>query len=182
MNNWQPEENNPPPDTPRPASRSQQVILFLVAGTVILLDQFSKQLVEQSLALYEVWAPIPAIEPFFRIMHATNTGAAFGLFQGGSLLFAILALVVSGGILYYNHTLPAGHNGLRVALGLTLGGALGNLIDRFRLGHVTDFLDFGPWPIFNVADMAVVGGALLLGWLTWRESRQMKQAELDEVF
>lgn len=180
MNNWQPEENDITPDGPQPASRNQQVILFLVAGAVILLDQASKWLVEQSLALYEVWAPIPAIEPLFRIMHATNTGAAFGLFQGGGLFFGVMALIVSAGIIYYNHTLPAGNNWLRIALGLTLGGALGNLIDRFRLGHVTDFLDFGPWPVFNVADMAVVGGAILLGWLTWRESRQMKQAARED--
>src|SRR5262245_16222625 len=113
MNDWQPEENETTNHTPPHASLRQQVILFLVAGTVILLDQLSKRLVEQSLAMYEAWAPIPAMESFFRIMHVTNTGAAFGLFQGGSLFFGIMALVVSAGIIYYNHTLPAGNIGLR---------------------------------------------------------------------
>jgi signal peptidase II len=179
MNDFQSEPI--PTDTNTPAlvaaPRKQQILLFLIAGSVIVLDQLSKWLVEQSLAFYEVWAPIPAIEPYFRLMHATNTGAVFGLFQGGGPFFAIMALIVSVGIIYYNHTLPAGNFWLRVALGLTLGGALGNLIDRFRLGHVTDFLDFGPWPVFNVADMAVVGGAILLGWLVLQESRQQKREE-----
>ncbi|MCZ7669833.1 MAG: signal peptidase II [Chloroflexi bacterium] len=57
-----------------------------------------------------------------------------------------------------------------------MGGALGNLIDRLRQGYVTDFLDFGPWPVFNVADMAVVFGALTLAWLMWREEKLLKAA------
>ena len=61
---------------------------------------------------------------------------------------------------------------LRLALGLQLGGALGNLIDRFRIGHVTDFFDFGPWPVFNFADFFVVSGAILLAWIFWQEDRQ----------
>jgi lipoprotein signal peptidase len=64
-----------------------------------------------------------------------------------------------------------------VVLGLLIGGALGNLIDRVRLGHVTDFLDFGPWPIFNVADTAVVVGALVMAWLMWAEARAEARAE-----
>jgi signal peptidase II len=160
---------------PQAAPRQERLILFVIAIAVILLDQFSKNLVEQSLALYEVWAPFPALEPYFRFIHAANTGAAFGLFPDISLFFGLMALLVSGFIIYYNHTLPADNRWLRVALGLTLGGALGNLIDRLRLGHVTDFLDFGPWPVFNVADMAVVSGAILLGWLALQESRQERR-------
>jgi signal peptidase II len=165
---------------PPPAPRKEQLILFVIAIIVIFLDQFSKKLIEQSLILYEVWAPFPALEPYFRIIHVTNTGAAFGLFPNVSLFFGLMALLVSGFIIYYNHTLPAGNFWLRVALGLTLGGALGNLIDRFRLGHVTDFLDFGPWPVFNVADMAVVSGAILLGWLALQESRAEKREVSSE--
>lgn len=161
---------------------SQYLILLAVAGIVILLDQFTKYLIERSLNLYEIWAPFPAIEPYFRIMHATNTGTAFGLFPNGSLFFGLMALIVSVAIIYYNHTLPAGNVWLRVALGLTLGGAIGNLIDRLRLGHVTDFLDFGPWPVFNVADMAIVGGAILLGLIVLQESREeQKAAQLEKA-
>ncbi len=170
-------------ETAEPAEQraplSQRFILFIVAGSVILLDQFSKNIIEQSLALYEVWAPSPAIEPYFRIMRVTNTGMAFGLVPEGGFFFGLMALVVAGFIIYYNHTLPAGNRWLRVALGLTLGGALGNFIDRLRQGYVTDYLDFGPWPLFNVADMAVVAGAILLGWLMLQESRQEKKRAME---
>lgn len=159
-----------------PASLKQRLVLFIVAGSVILLDQFSKQLIEQTLELYQVYAPFPAYESFFRLIHATNTGMALGLFPDGSLFFGLMAVVVSGIIIIYNHTIPAGNMWLRIALGLTLGGALGNLLDRLRLGHVTDFLDFGPVPIFNVADTAVVCGALLLGVLMMIDARQEKKA------
>lgn len=157
------------------ASRRERTIPFIILVIVLLLDQASKYLIETSLAFYEIWAPIPAIEPFFRIMHVTNTGMAFGLFPGGGLFFGVMALLVSGAILYYNHTLPAHNVWMRIALGLTLGGALGNMIDRLRLGHVTDFLDFGPWPLFNVADMAVVSGAIILAWQMLREIRAERQ-------
>lgn len=164
-----------PSDTAVAATTKQRLILFIVALTVIALDQLTKRLVESNLGLYEVWEPIPAIAPFFRILHATNTGAAFGFLPQAAPVFATMALIVSCGIMYYNHTLPAGQTVMRIALGCTLGGALGNVIDRFRLGHVTDFLDFGPWPIFNVADTAVVTGAIILGWLMFREIQEEKR-------
>jgi signal peptidase II len=141
-------------------------------AAVLVVDQFTKYLIETRLPLYEIWAPIPAIEPFFRILHATNTGMAFGLFQGGGTLIAAVAVVVSGVIVYFNHTLPGNERLLRIALGLQLGGVLGNLIDRIRQGHVTDFLDFGPWPIFNVADTALVAGVILLAYVMLTEGRR----------
>lgn len=155
-------QNSQKPNTAVTATLRQRLTLFIVAISVILLDQFTKWLVETNLDLYQVWEPIPAIAPFFRILHATNTGAAFGFLPQAAPVFATMAVLVSCGIIYYSHTLPADQSLMRVALGCTLGGALGNVIDRFRLGHVTDFLDFGPWPIFNVADTAVVTGALIL--------------------
>ncbi|MCP4357633.1 MAG: signal peptidase II [Chloroflexi bacterium] len=159
------------------APAGQLAIMFVMAGLVILVDQFTKYLIETNLEIFEIWAPIPAIEPFFRIMHVFNTGTAFGLFPNGSFFFGLMAVIISGAIIYYNHTLPQGNVWLRVALGLTLGGAVGNLIDRVRLGHVTDFLDFGPWPLFNVADMAIVGGAILLGWLVFLDARAEQKAK-----
>lgn len=159
----------------QPASLKQRLILFIVAGTVLLLDQVSKNMVEQALALYEVYAPFPAYEAYFRIIHATNTGMALGLFPDGSLFFGLMALLVSVLIIFFNHSIPYGNLWLRVALGLTLGGALGNLADRLRLGHVTDFFDFGPIPIFNIADAAVVCGAILLGFLMLMDARHEKK-------
>lgn len=161
----------------QPATWAQRFLPLAVAALVILLDQATKFLIEANIPYNTSWAPIPWLAPVFQLTHTGNTGIAFGLFAGGSLIFAIVALVVTVIILFYNFTLPAGNVGLRLVLGLLLGGALGNLIDRVRLGHVTDFLDFGPWPIFNVADTAVVAGALALAWLMWAESRAESQAE-----
>ncbi|KAA3661814.1 MAG: signal peptidase II [Chloroflexi bacterium] len=148
------------------------MMLFWIAGLVILLDQLTKMFVESRLPLYDMWAPIPSIQELFRITHVPNTGMAFGLFPSGSSFFLIVAVVVALAIIYYNFTLPKGQFALRLALGLQLGGALGNFVDRLRIGHVTDFLDFGPWPVFNVADMAIVSGAIVLGWLVLQETRE----------
>ena len=161
------------------ATTRQQMFLFVITAVVILLDQFSKYLIEISLPIYQSYAPVPEIAAFFRFTHATNTGAAFGIFPAGGSFFTVVAVIVAFVILYYNYTLPAGQMSLRLALGLQLGGALGNVIDRFRLGHVTDFLDFGPWPIFNVADTSVVTGVIILAWLMFKEQQQ--EATLAQV-
>lgn len=152
-------------------------IVFLIAAFVLLLDFASKEIVRQNLPLYTYWAPIPALEQFFRFTHTTNTGVAFGLFQNGNLIFALFATAISVGIIYFNQKLELGNPLLRVALGLQLGGAIGNLLDRLRLGSVTDFLDFGPWPVFNVADTAVVAGVIVMGFVLLQEERKAKAEE-----
>ena len=159
-----------------PATTGQQLFLFVVTAVVILLDQLSKYFVEISLPMYQSYAPIPIIADIFRFTHATNTGAAFGIFPAGGSFFMVVAIVVGAVILYYNYTLPAGQMGLRLALGLQLGGAWGNVTDRFRLGHVTDFLDFGPWPVFNLADTSIVVGVIILAWLMFKEQQQLTVA------
>ena len=161
----------------QPAMRRHKLLLIVLATAVIIIDQASKWIIEHYLPLYHVWAPIPELENVFRFFHVSNTGAAFGMFPGGSSIFTVAAIIVSIGILYYNFTLDERQLWLRVALGLQLGGALGNLIDRVRLGHVTDFLDFGPWAIFNLADTAVVAGAIILGVVVWQEQRALAQKE-----
>ena len=131
---------------PLPKPRLGEILFpFLVTGTVLLIDQVTKNLVETRIPLYSYWAPIPALANIFRITHTANTGAVFGLFQGSGWFFAILAVVVASAIVYFNVTLPGRQWLLRLALGLQLGGALGNLTDRLRQGHVTDFIDVGPW-------------------------------------
>lgn len=154
-----------------PATIQQRFFMLILAAIVLLFDQVTKYVVESALPLYQTWAPIPELQAFFRFTHVPNTGTAFGLFPGGGFFFAAMAIIVSLAIIYYNFTIHEPQMMLRVALGLQLGGALGNLMDRFRLGHVTDFLDFGPWPVFNVADMAIVAGAFVLGWMILREAR-----------
>lgn len=163
-----------------PPTLAQRSLLLLVAAAVILADQISKWLVEHQLPLSSSWAPLPELDHLFRITHVSNTGAAFGLFPGGSLLFGLIAAFVALVILYYNFQLPAGNRLLRLALGLQLGGALGNLVDRFRIGHVTDFLDFGRWPVFNLADTSIVAGVVLLALLLLVEEREARRAKLPD--
>lgn len=167
-----PHRANPEPEMMEPATTGQRLILFVITAVVLLLDQGSKYWIETNLRLGEVWTPFPGIEPLFRVFHVSNTGAAFGLLPSGGVIFGILAVMVGAAIIYYNHTLPNGQPGLRVVLGLLLGGAWGNMIDRVRIGHVTDFLDFGPWPVFNVADMSIVAGVIIMGWFTYQEHRR----------
>jgi signal peptidase II len=159
----------------QPSPWRHRLFLLAVALAVVGADQATKVAVERALPLNASWAPFPDLVPFFCLTHVSNTGAAFGLFPTGSLLFAVIAVAVSLFILVYNFRLGTGELLLRYALGLQLGGAVGNLIDRLRLGHVTDFLDFGPWPVFNLADMAVVGGVLVLGLLMLQEERENLQ-------
>lgn len=167
----QPTEHADLPPDPEPAAATQkatwreQGIVFLVMALVLLADHLTKLYVEGRLPLNTTWVPFPEWESIFRITHVSNTGAAFGLFQSGSLILSIVAVVVSGVIIFYNRQLPGNLNWYRLALGLQLGGALGNLLNRIRIGHVTDFLDFGPVPVFNLADTSIVTGTILLGFL-----------------
>ena len=175
-------ETEPLPPTPAEpplpkASLGELLLPILVMGAVLILDQVSKNVVETRIPLYGYWAPIPALAEWFRITHTGNTGAVFGLFQGSGMYFAALAVVVSIAIVYFNITLPGGQWLLRLALGLQLGGALGNMIDRLRQGHVTDFIDFGPFYIFNVADIAIVSGVILFAFVMLRDMRRESAAK-----
>ena len=136
-------------------------ILIQLAVLVFFVDQFSKYLVREFLRLYQSF---PA-DGFFRITHTFNTGSIFGIFQGQNTAFILVSFVGVAVLvlLYRSQRFPTGL--LRISLGLQLGGAFGNLLDRVRLGHVTDWVDIGPWPIFNVADACIVTGLIVLAWL-----------------
>jgi signal peptidase II len=140
------------------------LLLTMLAGPVLLLDQWTKWLVRNQLTIGESWMPVEAIRPYFAIVRWTNTGAAFGMFQEGGMVFAVLAIIVSAVILYYYRNSDDASWLVRIALGLQLGGALGNLIDRLTQGlTVTDFLWFSFFPaVFNVADAAISVGVVLL--------------------
>ena len=159
-------------DPPRPAIYKDLVLLQLTA-IVFLLDQFTKFLVRELLELRESF---PA-EGFFRFTHTYNTGSAFGLFQDQNfaLILASLAGITVLTLIYQSQRRPT--NLLRLSLGLQLGGAAGNLLDRLRMGHVTDFVDVGPWPIFNLADASIVVGLILLVWIFVAPGGAGRQAE-----
>ena len=132
--------------------------LLLIALTVIGVDQLSKYLVRANM---ELGQSIPS-EGLVRLTYTTNTGGAFGLFANQTFLLTLAAVIAITVLVLYFRYLPPGSTLLKVGLGLDLGGAIGNLIDRVRLGEVTDFIDFGAWPVFNLADSAIVVGTFLI--------------------
>ncbi len=156
----EPSSESGPVAIPRRPIYKDAVLLQLVA-IVFLSDQFTKWLVREFLELRESF---PA-DGFFRLTHTFNTGSAFGLFRDQNLPLILVSVVgITILMLIYRSQRQPG-NLLRLSLGLQLGGASGNLLDRVRLGHVTDFVDVGSWPIFNVADASIVVGLTMLAWM-----------------
>lgn len=142
-------------------------LLPIAAGLALALDQASKSWIVAGMALGESREVVPWLAPVFSFTYVTNTGIAFGLLQGMGDVLLIVALIAVGAILLYYRHLPPGPPLLHIALGLQIGGALGNLIDRLVRGAVVDFIDlnFWPlhhWPIFNIADASIVTGVVLL--------------------
>ncbi len=133
-------------------------LLWVLAVLVIAFDQSTKALIVGWLDWGQSWPE----EGFLRFTHARNTGTAFSLFQGHSNVLSFVAIFAVGVLLWVYATTGAKSFILRVALGLQLGGAIGNLLDRLQQGYVTDFLDVGWWPIFNVADSAISVGMVLM--------------------
>jgi len=131
--------------------------IVLMALVVMGADFWTKRWVVRSLALGES----RCITPFFYLTHVHNTGSAFGLFQGNNHALFLIALVILGVLFYSARGLyeQGGWWG-EIGVALIMGGAVGNLIDRFHYGHVVDFLDFRVWPVFNVADSAITIGAI----------------------
>jgi signal peptidase II len=144
------------------AGRSQWAALTAVVLAAIVADQTTKHIVGASLYVGE---RVGVVGPF-SIHHVQNSGIAFGLFASRtSIVIAITAVAVCAMLVFFARS-GGRHAVLPVALGLVLGGSIANLIDRVRLGHVTDFLDFVAWPAFNLADtFIVVGVAILFGTL-----------------
>ncbi len=141
------------------------VFFFTTALLLVAADQLSKFWIRSNLATGESLFEVG----FFRLTRVHNTGAAFGLFQGQSFLLTIIASVGVIALLLYalffHHRFPFLENRLgKLALGLVLGGTVGNLIDRIYFGYVTDFIDFNFWPAFNIADSAIVVGTILLAY------------------
>lgn len=159
----------------RPADRlAHRMVRFLaIAAVVVAVDQVTKSLIRGWLAVGESW---PADWTLIQLSHVRNTGAAFGIFQGSGDILIIAALGGIGIMTFYLLTLPAHSRWYTVALSAVLGGAIGNLIDRVRLGHVTDFIDPTHYPAFNVADSAIVSGIIAIAVLSFLDDRRAKRA------
>jgi signal peptidase II len=156
--------------------------LIGVAGTIIALDQWTKWLVRENIEFGAQWLPegLSWLSPYARIVHWYNSGAAFGMFQNGNLVFTILAFLVIGAIIYYYPQVESDDWTLKLAMGMQLAGAAGNLMDRLMRGKVTDFISVGVFPVFNVADASITVGVVVLLLGVWAKERsdKKKAAEL----
>ena len=146
-------------------------VLILVAVIIVTSDQLAKVWVRAHVALGGDWLPsqLAWLMPYARIRFWYNSGAAFGIFANGNLVFMVLAIIVAGAILYYFPRVARKDWWLRLALMLQFSGAVGNLTDRIQFGHVTDFISVGNFAIFNIADASISVGVvvLILGvWIT----------------
>lgn len=153
--------------------------LFLITIIIIMVDQVTKALVRANLVFGEIWAPWDWMLPFVRLIHITNTGAAFGLFKGGNAIFMILATIVSISIIYYYPFVPKESRMIRFAFSLQLAGAVGNLIDRIIFGQVTDFMSVGTFAIWNVADASITIGVFVLLLGVWIQDRREKRTKME---
>jgi len=157
----------------------------LLSGAAIIgLDQWTKALVRAKIPLGTDWLPngLTWLLPYARIRHWYNSGAAFGIFQNGNLVFTILAIIVILLIIFYFPRTQRNDWWLRIAMILQFSGATGNLIDRLFFAQVTDFLSVGRFAIFNVADASISTGVavLILGvWL--KERAEKKHAPVDST-
>jgi signal peptidase II len=144
--------------------KNRYVKLLLIAGTVCIVDQFVKALIVSTVPVYQTISVIPG---FFNLTHIYNPGGAFGFLSGSPSelrhFFFLISSVVAMGLIFFLYAkTPPGQGLLEFGLSLIMGGAIGNIIDRIRIGKVIDFLDLYVkdlhWPAFNVADSAITIG------------------------
>jgi signal peptidase II len=161
--------------------RMDYFFLFLIGGLIIGIDQVTKALVREHIPLGRDWMPsgLTWLEPFARIRHWYNSGAAFGIFQNGNLVFTIVAIIVILLILYYFPRTERKDWWLRVAMTLQFAGATGNLIDRLVFAHVTDFISVGSFAIFNLADASISIGVVVLLLGVWIKERDEKKRAVN---
>lgn len=151
---------------------------FYLGLLLFIADQLTKALVRFNFVPGE---SRPIIDGVIHLTYVRNTGAAFGLFQGQTWLLVALTVVLGFFAFMYRHEFARATPGVRVAYTLGISGALGNFVDRIWLGWVTDFIDLRVWPVFNVADSAIVVGVGLLIWFTVFRTPEEKPAEANSM-
>jgi signal peptidase II len=157
------------------------LLLFGIGLVIVGFDQWSKAWVRANVPVGGDWLPswLAWLEPYARVRYWYNSGAAFGLFQQGNLIFTTLAIVVALVIIYYFPRVTRNEWWLRVAMGMQFAGAVGNLVDRLYFKQVTDFISVGSFAVFNVADSSIsVGVAVLVvgAWITDRAAKKKAAA------
>ena len=157
------------------------IILGSALIVTVVLDQASKSWVVANLELYESAAPIPPLAPLFQFTRSSNTGAAFGILPMAGDVFLFVALLIIAGLLWYFRDTRPEARLAPFAIGLVIGGAIGNVLDRLQYGHVVDFIHYQiPDVISNVSNLAdhaiVLGALLIVAENLWRDARERRHA------
>lgn len=150
------------------SGRVQAAVSFL---GILLIDQLVKYYVEQTMLPGE---SIPVAAPFFHITFVLNPGAAFGIFRDQQWLFLATAIVFSAAYIAFYRRLRRSGSLIHYGSVALAAGAVSNLIDRIRLGNVVDFFDFRIWPVFNIADIAIVLGTVAVLWALFVQKREIR--------
>ena len=157
-------ETNAPTEPPVSESIPLRIAMYrdrIFGAAVILVvffDQLTKFLVRENMSIGQ---SVPS-SGFFRLTYYENSGTIFGLFQNATVILTVVSIIAIGFLVYFYRSQRAPTLIMRGAIGILMGGAIGNLIDRLALGGVTDFVDVGRWPIFNIADASITVGIFLL--------------------
>lgn len=164
--------------------RSSRVLLWTLAALVLIADQLSKAWVVAHLPEHVPTDVFPWLAPILSFTRLSNTGVAFGLLPQFGGVFTILSAVVIVAIVFFQRTVSREDWLTHGALGLMIGGATGNLVDRLLHGHVIDFIDLNFWPlrswaVFNIADASIVMGVTLLMLSVWLQER--REARVEQV-
>lgn len=157
--------------------------LIIGSSMLILVDQWTKALVVKNISFLGTWLPdsLAHYAAHFRIVHWRNSGAAFGMFSDGNIVFLILAIVASIFIISFYPLIENDEWSLRFAMILQLGGAIGNMIDRIRYGYVIDFISVKNFPVFNIADACIsLGVAVLLIGVIYQELKSNNSEKLSD--
>ncbi|HJP28112.1 MAG TPA: signal peptidase II [Dehalococcoidia bacterium] len=173
------QSNESPGSTPESnRSKIADPLPWIMMVLALSLDQLTKWVVVENLAVGESW---PAMG-LFRFTHTWNTGTAFSLFQGAGDILTWVSFGAVGVLTWIYRSIDDPPWVLRIAFGLQFGGAIGNIADRIRLGHVIDFIDVGWWPVFNIADSSIVIGIGLMIFYFWFLDESSKSDDpIDEV-
>ena len=133
--------------------------LGILVAFIVVLDQLSKSYIQANMRLGE---SIPVLPDIFHITYILNPGAAFGLFADQTFFVIGLAVAMVLAVIYFYPAIKKESAWMKIGVGLLVGGAIGNLVDRIQIGKVVDFFDFRIWPIFNIADIGIVCGAFII--------------------
>tara|TARA_Y100000588_G_scaffold380022_1_gene463232 strand:- start:358 stop:924 length:567 start_codon:yes stop_codon:yes gene_type:complete len=167
----------------QPLLREKAIILVMLV--IFAADQISKALIVQHFAIpNKTSEKVEIINGFFDIIHRTNDGAAFSIMKGKNNMLAVISFIAMGGLIWFRQQFDNGTQTGKIAMGLLLGGILGNLVDRVLRGSVVDFIriyierrggGISEWPAFNIADAAICTGVGLLFYIAWKEESGKKE-------